>query len=99
MATPPYCVRVSSQRSGKREAPPAPEPLAPLIDAHTHLDACGAVDAADVTAIVDRAAAVGVGAVVTIADDLGSARWVTRAAEWDPRAYAAVALHPTRAHA
>ena len=50
-------------------------------------------------AIVDRAAAVGVVAVVTIADDLASARWVTQAAEWDPRVYAAVALHPTRADA
>jgi TatD DNase family protein len=77
--------------------PPAPEPLAPLIDAHTHLDACGARDADGVAAIVDRAEAVGVGAVVTIADDLDSARWVARAAEWDPRVYAAVALHPTRA--
>ena len=47
------------------------------------------------TAIVDRAAAVGVQAVVTIADDLESARWVTEAADWDPRVYAAVALHPT----
>jgi TatD DNase family protein len=83
----------------QREAPPAPEPLAPLIDAHTHLDACGARDAADVTAILDRAEAVGVRAAVTIADDLDSARWVTRAAEWDPRVYAAVALHPTRADA
>ncbi|BBY05383.1 TatD family hydrolase [Mycobacterium noviomagense] len=91
-------MRVSSNRTGKREAPPAPEPLAPLIDAHTHLDACGADDADGVRAIVERAAAVGVTAVVTIADDLGSARWVTRAAEWDPRVYAAVALHPTRAH-
>jgi TatD DNase family protein len=70
-----------------------------LIDAHTHLDACGAEDAPGVTAIVDRAAAVGVGAVVTIADDLDSARWVTRAADWDRRVYAAVALHPTRADA
>jgi TatD DNase family protein len=98
-------VRVSSNRPGKREAPPAPEPLAPLVDAHTHLDACGAgpdtgapgPDA--VIAILDRAAAVGVVAVVTIADDLDSARWVTRAADWDPRVYAAVALHPTRANA
>ncbi|OMC45288.1 TatD family hydrolase [Mycobacterium sp. IS-1264] len=90
---------VSFNRSGKREAPPAPEPLAPLVDAHTHLDACGASDADGVRAIVERAAAVGVGAVVTIADDLESARWVTRAAEWDPRVYAAVALHPTRADA
>jgi len=70
-----------------------------LIDAHTHLDACGARDAGGVRAIVERAAAVGVGAVVTIADDLNSARWVTRAAEWDRRVYAAVALHPTRADA
>jgi TatD DNase family protein len=70
-----------------------------LIDAHTHLDACGATDAPSVTAIVDRAAAVGVQAVVTIADDLESARWVTEAADWDARVYAAVALHPTRANA
>jgi TatD DNase family protein len=85
--------------SEKRPPPPAPEPLTPLIDAHTHLDACGATDAASVTAIVDRAAAVGVQAVVTIADDLESARWVTEAADWDARVYAAVALHPTRANA
>jgi TatD DNase family protein len=82
-----------------RPPPPAPEPLAPLVDAHTHLDACGATDAASVTAIVDRAANVGVQAVVTIADDLASARWVTDAADADPRVYAAVALHPTRANA
>lgn len=85
--------------SSKRQPPPAPEPLSPLVDAHTHLDACGATDAGGVRAIVDRAAAVGVGAVVTIADDLDSARWVTRAAKWDPRVYAATALHPTRAGA
>jgi TatD DNase family protein len=76
-----------------------PDPLTPLVDAHTHLDACGATDAESVKAIVDRAAAVGVQAVVTIADDLESARWVTEAADWDPRVYAAVALHPTRANA
>jgi TatD DNase family protein len=84
--------------SSTRERPPAPEPLVPLIDAHTHLDACGASDSDDVHAILDRAAAVGVTAVVTIADDMESARWVTHAAEWDPRVYAAVALHPTRAN-
>ncbi len=87
---------VSSTRSA-RDRPPAPEPLAPLIDAHTHLDACGAETAQDVTAILDRAAAVGVRAVVTIADDLDAARWAAHAADWDPRVYAAVALHPTRA--
>ena len=85
---------VSSNRSAA--PPPAPPPLSPLIDAHTHLDACGD---GDVGAILDRAAAVGVQAVVTVADDLDSARWVTQAADSDPRVYAAVALHPTRAGA
>jgi TatD DNase family protein len=85
--------------SAKREPPPIPEPLAPLIDAHTHLDACGAETADDVRAILDRAGSAGVQAVVTIADDLDAARWAARAADWDPRVYAAVALHPTRANA
>lgn len=85
--------------SQKREPPPIPEPVGPLIDAHTHLDACGARDADDVHAILDRAEQAGVNAVVTIADDLESARWVTEAADWDARVYAAVALHPTRANA
>ncbi len=73
--------------------------MTPLIDAHTHLDACGARTAQDVTAIADRAEAVGVQAMVTIADDLDSARWVAGASAWDHRVYAAVALHPTRAGA
>jgi TatD DNase family protein len=79
--------------------PPLPQPLSPLIDAHTHLDGCGAVDASDVHAILDRAAAAGVQAVVTIADDLAAAQWAVQAAQWDERVYAAVALHPTRANA
>jgi TatD DNase family protein len=83
--------------SPRGELPPAPEPLpAPVVDAHTHLDACGAKTAEDVTAMVDRAAAVGVARVVTVADDLPSARWAAQAATWDPRVFAAVALHPTR---
>ncbi len=94
-----YGVAVSDKRPARREKPPTPEPLTPLIDAHTHLDACGATDAESIRAIVDRAEAVGVQAVVTIADDLASARWVTEAADADPRVYAAVALHPTRADA
>ncbi|MGW4634779.1 TatD family hydrolase [Nocardia sp. NPDC004415] len=89
-------IRVANQN---RPAPPLPPPLAPLIDAHTHLDACGATDAASTTVIVDRAAAAGVGQVVTVADDLAAAQWAVRAAQWDPRVYAAVALHPTRANA
>ncbi len=89
---------MSSTRE-RREPPPIPEPVGPLVDAHTHLDACGAVDAGDVHAILDRAGEAGVRAVVTIADDLGSAWWAVQAADWDDRVYAAVALHPTRANA
>ncbi|MFI5499393.1 TatD family hydrolase [Nocardia asteroides] len=89
-------IRVPNQN---RPAPPLPPPLAPLIDAHTHLDACGATDAASTKLIVDRAASVGVGQVVTVADDLAAAQWAVRAAQWDDRVYAAVALHPTRANA
>ncbi|MCE4262924.1 TatD family hydrolase [Rhodococcus globerulus] len=84
--------------SKDRPAPDAPEPLSPLIDAHTHLDACGAHDAASVAEIVDRAEAVGVGRVVTVADDLDAARFAVDAANWDSRVYAAVAIHPTRAN-
>ncbi|PQD99393.1 DNAase [Mycobacterium sp. EPG1] len=83
----------------RREPPPIPEPVGRLVDAHTHLDACGAQDADGVRAILDRAGAAGVRAVVTIADDLESARWAAEAADWDSRVYAAVALHPTRANA
>lgn len=81
-----------------RPAPDLPEPLAQLVDAHTHLDACGAVDADGVRAAVDRAESVGVGRVVTVADDLAAARFAVDAAQWDKRVFAAVAIHPTRAN-
>jgi TatD DNase family protein len=68
----------------------------PIVDAHTHLDACGAATAADVATIVDRAVSAGVTRVVTVADDLPAARWAAQAATWDPRVWAAVAVHPTR---
>lgn len=81
----------------KGERPPVPEALpVPVVDVHTHLDACGAKTEADVAAMLDRAESAGVGSVITVADDLDSARWVARAATWDDRVYAAVALHPTR---
>jgi TatD DNase family protein len=87
--------RQVSARRGER--PPVPEALpAPAVDAHTHLDACGCETAEDVRTMVDRAAAAGVARVVTVADDLASARWVTEASTWDDRVFAAVALHPTR---
>jgi TatD DNase family protein len=82
-------------RSG--EPPPVPDALPePVVDAHTHLDACGATDPAGVRTMLDRAAAAGVPRVVTVADDLPSARWVVQASTWDERVFAAVAVHPTR---
>ncbi len=82
----------------ERQPAPAPEPLpAPVADAHTHLDACGCQTEAEVAAAMARARAVGVTKVVTVADDLESARWAVGAAHWHPDLYAAVALHPTRA--
>ncbi|HEX2132295.1 MAG TPA: TatD family hydrolase [Actinophytocola sp.] len=87
----------ATERSEPRTLPPLPEALpVPIVDAHTHLDACGAKDAADVTAMVDRAVSVGVARVVTVADDLAAARWAAEAATWDERVFAAVAVHPTR---
>ncbi len=83
--------------SKKREAPPVPEPLGSLVDAHTHLDACGATDEASLRTIVDRAASAGVGTIVTVADDLAAAELAVRLAHWDERVFAATALHPTRA--
>ena len=74
-----------------------PERLpAPVVDAHTHLDASGAKDPESVRAMVDRAESAGVTRVVTVADDIASARWAAQAATWDARVFAAVAVHPTR---
>lgn len=82
----------------ERKSAPLPEPLpAAVVDAHTHLDACGCRTADDVRQMVDLSASVGVERVVTVADDLESARWAVQAAQWDDRVFAAVALHPTRA--
>ncbi|MGH8882720.1 MAG: TatD family hydrolase [Stackebrandtia sp.] len=67
-----------------------------MVDAHTHLDACGAKDSTDVSTMVDRAVQAGVTRVITVADDLDSARWAAEASTWDDRVFAAVALHPTR---
>ena len=69
----------------------------PVADAHTHLDACGCATTDEVAAAMSRARATGVTKVVTVADDLESARWVVEAANQHPDLYAAVALHPTRA--
>jgi TatD DNase family protein len=90
---------MSARPGSEPSAQPLPPPdrlPSPIVDAHTHLDACGAKDAAGVAAMVDRAASVGVERVVTVGDDLAAARWAATAATWDERVFAAVAVHPTR---
>lgn len=87
----------AARKRRRREPPPDPTPLPGLIDAHTHLAACGGRDAASVAEILDHAERVGVGQVVTVADDIVDARWAVAAAEWDERAFAATAIHPTHA--
>lgn len=83
--------------SRKGDPPPPPDLLpCPVVDAHAHLDACGFRTPDLVTGALDRAERVGVRNVVTVADDLASARWVAQAVGWDERLYGAVALHPTR---
>ena len=87
----------AARRRLRKQPPPDPTPLAGLIDAHTPLAACGGRDPESVRSIVDHAASVGVAAVGTVADDIVDARWAHRAAQWDERVYAAVAIHPTHA--
>ena len=80
-----------------RPTPVLPEPLAGLVDAHTHLYSCGHRTADEVRSAADRAALAGVAALVTVGDDLAESEAVVAAAEADERVYAAVAVHPTRA--
>lgn len=82
----------------KKSLAPAPEPLSvPLIDAHTHLDACGIETSEEVAAAMVRAAQVGVVAAVTVGGDMPSNRWCVGAVADRDDLFAAVALHPTEA--
>jgi TatD DNase family protein len=76
--------------------PPDPLPEA-VIDAHTHLDACGADTADEVDAAMVRAARVGVAGVITVGGDMPSNRWSVAAARRRDDLFAAVAVHPTEA--
>ena len=73
------------------------EYLTPLFDAHTHLASTGAHSAAEVTALVDKAAAAGMVGICTVGDGLVEAEIAAEHATFDPRVWAAVAIHPTRA--
>jgi TatD DNase family protein len=92
---------VTPEKVAQSEPPPAPEPLpAPVVDAHTHLDAMAErsgelADREFVAAALQAARATGVARVVTVGDTLASSRWCADAAATHPDVYAAVAVHPT----
>ena len=72
--------------SKDRPAPDAPEPLSPLIDAHTHLSTPvvrTTLRPWPELSIEPRPSASG--RVVTVADDLDAARFAVDAANWDSR--------------
>lgn len=77
----------------KRPVPVPADPIAGLVDAHTHLASTGG----DVDELVARALAAGVERVCTVGDGLDEAELALRAAQDNDRVYAACAIHPTRA--
>ena len=81
-----------------RPTPVPAEPIAGLIDAHTHLASCGARSAEEVDAFVERALAAGVERICTVGDGLEEAELALQAAHFNKRVFAACAIHPTRAH-
>lgn len=80
---------------------PTAEPLvAPVFDAHTHLDAMAhragtEPTEAFVAGVMAEARAAGVIRAVTVGDTVASSRWCVEAARAHPDVYAAVAVHPT----
>lgn len=81
-----------------RPTPVPAEPIAGLIDAHTHLASCGARTKDEVDAFVERALAAGVERICTVGDGLEEAERALEAAHFNERVFAACAIHPTRAH-
>ena len=81
-----------------RPTPVPAEPIAGLVDAHTHLASCGARTAEEIDAFVQRAVAAGVERICTVGDGLDEAELALKAAHVNERVFAACAIHPTRAH-
>ena len=81
-----------------RPTPVPAEPIAGLVDAHTHLASCGARTAEEIDAFVQRAVAAGVERICTVGDGLDEAELALEAAHLNERVFAACAIHPTRAH-
>ena len=79
-----------------RPTPVPAEPIAGLIDAHTHLASCGARTKDEVDAFVERALSAGVERICTVGDGLEEAERALEAAHFNERVFAACAIHPTR---
>ncbi|WP_245554969.1 TatD family hydrolase [Nesterenkonia alba] len=101
---PPADGPVRSEReenSGSRrrlEYPPAPQPLpVPVVDNHAHLDFRDGQVAVTVTEHLDTAQALGAAGAVLVGYDVASSEFSVAAAADEPRAKAAVALHPNEA--
>ncbi|WP_328538300.1 TatD family hydrolase [Streptomyces sp. NBC_00344] len=83
-----------SPQAAKDAAPPLPEPLrVAVMDSHTHLD----MQDTTVDEALEKAASVGVTAVVQVGCDLKGSRWAAETAEAHRDVHAAVALHPNEA--
>ena len=77
--------------------PPAGLP-SPVPDSHCHLDiSFGSDPAPAVSEALERAAAVGVTAIVQVGCDVPSSQWAAQAAAAHEHVWAAVALHPNEA--
>lgn len=68
-----------------------------LIDSHCHLDFPNFTD--DIDAVMERAHAAGVGAMLTIGTTLAKAQQVIRVAERFPNVWCSVGIHPHEAEA
>lgn len=78
--------------------PEAPQPLpVPVIDNHAHLDFRGGTVEISVQEHLDTAEALGVAGAVLVGYDVASSEFAVAAATREPRAKAAVALHPNDA--
>lgn len=87
-----------SKRKRRLEYPPAPEPLpVPVIDNHAHLDFRDGRVQVTVTEHLDAAQQLGVAGAVLVGYNVASSEFSVQAAQSEPRAKAAVALHPNDA--
>jgi TatD DNase family protein len=87
-----------SKKRRRLEYPPAPEPLpVPVVDNHAHLDFRDGLVRVTVAQHLDAAQSVGVNGAILVGYDVASSEFAVRAAQDDPRARAAVALHPNDA--